>query len=72
MWVTHYTEFKCPYCGREYKRIVGRGENYEYNGEICSLCMCPECDEEYLRKNGESFKMPEDRNELKLHSYWMS
>lgn len=72
MFVTHYTEFKCPYCSHEYKKIVGSGENYEYKGDIYSYNICPNCDEEYLRRNGEPFKMPEDRSELIFHSRWMS
>lgn len=71
-------DFKCPYCGHEYSTTVGDGWNYEYRGEIYSSARnCPKCGEEYLygkveKGEDEFIKMPEDRKELKFHSYWIS
>ena len=79
MWSYKLNEFKCPYCGYEYKRTTGHGMNYEYKGIIYGAVIhpCPNCGEDFLYGNVEDgddkfIKMPEDRNELKVHSVWMS
>lgn len=72
-------KFKCPYCGHEFATTVGSGTNYEYNGDVYSAVepLCPNCGKEFLygypeKGEDEFIKMPEDRNELKFHSSWMS
>lgn len=70
-------KFKCPYCGCEFTDTVASGTNYEYKGEIYSAVEppCPNCGRDFLYGNegeAEFIKMPEDRSELKFHSFWMS
>lgn len=72
MWVTEYTKFKCPYCNQEYVRIVGSGTNYEYNGKVYHHEICGYCNEEFLVRDEQYIKMPENKNEVKYHSSWMS
>lgn len=74
MW--DYTEynFKCPYCGHEYKQTVGGGNTYEYKEDFYDWYRCPNCEKDFLGKyrEGVFVKMPEDKNELKTAGVWMS
>lgn len=72
MFVTETTKFKCPYCSREYERIVGHGTFYKYKGKRYEDERCPHCNETFLYGNGEFIKMPDDKNELQWDGCWMS
>ena len=72
MFVTKHTEFKCPYCNYEYKRIVGSGTSYEYKGKIYEHEWCLNCEKEFLYAGDEYMIMPENKNEVKFHSRWVS
>ena len=78
MWDYTLHEFKCPYCGCEYKNTVGGETNYEYKGDIYTAVEphCPNCGKEFLYghlEKGEAkfIKMPEDRSELKPYLSWI-
>lgn len=74
MWDFTEYEFKCPYCGQEWKRVVGSGNTCEYKGERYDFYTCPKCNEVFLGKHydGIYIKKPEDESELKNHGAWMS
>lgn len=77
MFITTPTKFKCPYCRHEYEKIVGSGEEYRYKGKQYAhnyYNVCPRCGEDSLYSYDEKkyVKMPEDKEELELETYWMS
>ena len=72
MWVTEFTNFKCPYCGSEYRRIVGSGNVYKYKGKHYEDEYCRKCNARYLYGNGEFVQIPEDTGELEYVASWIS